>query len=179
MSIDIDYFTLHRLTEKAFRYEDSEKQELTKNISDIISSSSSNDEIIRKVVELVGDDLFTRKLQFASSTVDPKSALKPKGRLVRRVTDDQQLPTVVKLPSDDISEDEMSRRITAAKVAADRNRAFYGMIELSNDDDDDDDNDNVDGISDDEIESLMKVQIMTSKRLEGQLENCEDAEIQE
>lgn len=172
MSIDIDYFTLHRLTEKAFRFEESDKKELKNKIFHIITSSSSNDEIIEKVVELIGEDLFTRKLHFAATTADPVAALKPKGRIVRRVAEEQTTADV-QLPPTALTEDEMQRRLLAAKEASEKNKTFYGMIYSSDDDDDHDDDDGE--LNNDEMESLIKDQIISSQQLAAH-ENTETKE---
>jgi hypothetical protein len=173
MSVDIDYFTLHRLTEKAFRFEESDKKILANKIGVIIENNASADAVINAIVALVEEDILSRKIIFASSTADPTAALKPKGRAFRRVTD-EDTESQVQTPPVALTEDEIARRMDAAKAAQAKNKAFYKMIDLhggmDEEDEDEEDEGEAENSGDTEesnIEELLKAQIMASKQLEA------------
>jgi hypothetical protein len=161
MSVDIDFFTLGRLTEKAFKFDTSDKTEYTSKISAILSSSKDP---VEDIVKFIEQELLSRKIIFAASTADPKTALKPKGMMFRRAAD-EPAPAAVLLPTE-ITAEELDRRLQKAREAS-RNLAIMGIV----DDDDDDDSGNDEDI--DDIEDLMKSQVLNSNSLAGKLEDEE------
>lgn len=171
MSVDIDYFTLHRLTEKAFRFEESDKKLLSNKISLIIENNASEEAVINEIVNLVEEDILSRKIIFASSTADPTAALKPKGRAFRRVTD-EDTEVQVQTPPVALTQDEITRRKEAAKAAQAKNQAFYKMIDLHVDEEDENELSEDSGdisvdTEESDIEEVLKAQILASKQLEA------------
>jgi hypothetical protein len=162
MSVDIDFFTLGRLTEKAFKFDTSDKAEYISKISAILSSSKNP---VEDIVKFIEQELLSRKIIFAASTADPKTALKPKGMMFRRAGADEPAPATVLLPTE-ITAEELDRRLQKAREAS-RNLAIMGIV----DDDDDDDSGNDEDI--DDIEDLMKSQVLNSNSLAGKLEDEE------
>jgi hypothetical protein len=160
--VDIDYFTLHRLTEKAFKFDKSDKEEYRDKILNFISG----DNPIEDILNFIEQDLTTRKIIFAASTADPKTALKPKGKMFRRTGADESVQEAI-LPPTEVSPEEFSRRLAMAQQASQK------MILMGNFEDDEEDDDSDIDMDNEDIEAALKTEILNSKMLSGKLEKDE------
>lgn len=154
MSVDIDYFTLHRLTELAFKFDTGDKTQYRNTILSIIKSKPS-EEAANTILQFIEDQYNERKLIFAVSTADPKAALKPKTKPFRRVgaTEADVVPVT------ELTSEEMERRQEASKISSERLASFYkNAMMVSQEDDEDDEED----ASEEELEAIMKLQILNS-----------------
>jgi hypothetical protein len=160
--IEIDMYTLHRLTEKAFKFDDENKKKYKEKISQLLNKENAVDEIIN----FIDSEYASRKILFAASTADPNKALKPKGRIFRRTINENPIKEVKSSTPDDF-QSELDRRIKEAKESAKKHQTFYNHLNFQNDDENEYNDDENKEIENEKIESLLKDQILTSKQLEA------------
>ena len=168
MSVDIDYFTLHRLTEKAFKFDDEDKQQCYPTLLNLIRSKSPED-AAQSIIRYIDEQFSSRKLLFAVSTADPNAALKPKKKPFRRVGADDPnavLPTITEL-----TPEEIDRRQEAAKASSARITSFYknAMMAVQEEDEGEDEN-----LTEEEMEAILKNDILNSVMLAPEEETDND-----
>jgi len=161
--VDIDYFTLHRLTEKAFKFDKSDREQYKQKIYEILAGESP----VEGILDFLEQEFTARKIIFAASTADPKTALKPKGKMFRRAGEDDKTPQPLLQPTE-VSPEEFSRRLALAQQASQK------MILMGNFEDEDDEEDSDLDMNDNDIETALKQEIMNSKMLSGKLEKDDD-----
>src|SRR5574343_259425 len=168
MSIDIDYFTLHRLTEKAFKFDDEDKEKCFFTLLNLIKSKNQED-AVQSIIRYINDEFSSRKLIFASSTANPTAALKPKAKPFRRVGADD--PNAV-LPSvTEFTPEEIDRRQEAAKVSSERITSFYKNAMRSVQEEDEAEYEN---LTEEEMEAILKNDILNSVMLAPEEEIDDD-----
>lgn len=83
-NIDVDSHTLHRLSSKAFNFDTEEKERYREEFLRLLQNEHL-DIALDMIIEFIEDEYKSREILFATGTVNPKSILKPKGRIFRRV----------------------------------------------------------------------------------------------
>jgi len=159
--VDIDYFTLHRLTERAFKFDNSDKEQYRNKITECFQQEDP----VESILNFIEQEYTARKIIFAVSTADPKTALKPKGKMFRRAGEGPD-EAVFSQPSE-VSETEFLRRQVLAREASQR------LVIMSDFQEDDDDDEQLD-MNEDEIEESLKKEIMNSRALSGKREDEDD-----
>lgn len=168
MSIDIDYFTLHRLTEKAFKFDDEDKEKCFFTLLNLIKSRNPED-AVQSIIKYIDDEFSSRKLIFASSTANPMAALKPKAKPFRRVGADD--PNAVLPAVTEFTPEEIVRRQEAAKVSSERITSFYKNAMRSVQEEDEAEYEN---LTEEEMEAILKNDILNSVMLAPEEEIDDD-----
>ena len=157
MSVDIDFYTLHRLTDKAFKFDENDRREYKKKILECIDNKEKDG--VDLILDFISDEYTSRRMFFAAGTADPKSILKPKGRIFRRVSGENKENNVQSL---EITNDEINRRLAKAVESSEKNKLFYESLEINTEIDSSNENWD-DTVSDGELENILKEQIKKSE----------------